>query len=133
MPDIQCSLGNEYISFNAAGVVPVSLLQDKNAILHVEVHKVNLEVGPVGHPPLASRQWALEENELRWKGNPIGLSLPWGWGGVGWGGGGVEFTPDPPDQLHAVSEDELSDTPPPSPPCTPGTPPSATVYFGRRD
>ena len=66
IPVVQFALGYEHVTFRAAGVGTVALLHDHNGISHVAVRKVKPEVGPDGHPPLASRHWATEASERLW-------------------------------------------------------------------
>ena len=43
---------DEYVVFRALGLGPVPFLQDHSYVLHVAVHKVNLDVFPVCFPSL---------------------------------------------------------------------------------
>ena len=117
---------HKHVTLREAKVGTVALLQYHNSISHVAVHKVNLEVGPVGAPPLVPYHWVLEVCELLWEGNLIGLSLPQGWGGG-------RFSPNTPGRCRSFPEDLLAYTPPPDPPRTTGTPPSSAVSIGRME
>ena len=74
--DVEILFGHKHVTVRVPGVGLVTLLQDQNCILHVEVFKVNPEVCTTQCPTQAPLYQALEPKQEYCEGYPVNMGHP---------------------------------------------------------